>query len=234
MLRPRRKPQLKRAPRARAAPFRWRLVVMAKVPAAGRVKTRLAREVGTASAVRFARHATASILHRLARDARWHTTVALAPDIGVIAWGWPRDVACVPQGNGDLGARMQRIFRHTPPGPVVIVGTDVPHITPGHIRDAFRVLGRRDGVFGPAEDGGYWLMGLRRRPRMPVLNATFNAVRWSGPHALSDTLANLRGHAIGQLATLPDVDTASDFARCAGIFGRRSNGPRRLASVMAK
>jgi glycosyltransferase A (GT-A) superfamily protein (DUF2064 family) len=109
-----------------------------------------------------------------------------------------------------------------PRGPVVIVGTDVPGIRVDHIREAFRRLGRHDAVFGAATDGGYWLVGLRRRPHVP---RPFAAVRWSSPHALADTLANLRGHSVGRVATLSDVDTAQDFARHAAMIGRRVMGP---------
>ena len=108
------------------------------------------------------------------------------------------------------------------PGPVVIIGTDMPGIRAGHIRDAFRLLGRHDAVFGPATDGGYWLVGLRRRPRVPRI---FQAVRWSSPHALADTLANLRGLSVARVAILSDVDTAEDFASSAAIAGRRVIGP---------
>ena len=116
---------------------------------------------------------------------------------------------------------MQRIMERTAPGPVVIIGTDVPGICTAHIRDAFRLLGRHDAVFGPATDGGYWLVGLRRRPRVPRI---FQAVRWSSPHALADTLANLSGLSVARVAILPDVDTAEDFARSAAIAGRRVIG----------
>ena len=85
----------------------------------------------------------------------------------------------------------------------MIVGTDVPGIRPAHIAEAFRLLGRHDAVFGPATDGGYWLVGLRRRPR--VLRPFAN-VRWSSPHALADTLANLEGRTVAFVATLSDVD----------------------------
>jgi glycosyltransferase A (GT-A) superfamily protein (DUF2064 family) len=122
------------------------------------------------------------------------------------------------QGRGDLGERMQRIMRETPAGPVVIVGTDVPGIRPAHIAEAFRLLGQHDAVFGPASDGGYWLVGLRRRPR---LIRPFGGVRWSTLHALADTLANLSGRSIGQLPTLSDVDDGRDFAAHAAGFGRR-------------
>lgn len=219
---PRRTIQQPRALRRRVAPFRCRLVVMAKMPVAGLVKTRLAREVGVATATRFARHATAALLQRLAHHAAWQTTVAVAPDSGMGWRAWPRGVARLPQGWGDLGARMQRLFDRAAPGPVVVIGTDVPRITPAHIHAAFRLLGRHDAVFGPAADGGYWLVGLKRRPR--VLRP-FRAVRWSTSHALCDTLANLGGHSIARVATLSDVDSASDFARSAACFGRRVPGP---------
>jgi rSAM/selenodomain-associated transferase 1 len=209
-----------RAPRRRAAPFRWRLVVMARAPVAGRVKTRLAAEVGVATAVRFARHSLASLLQRVAIDARWSTILAVTPDGFARSrlLAIPRGVSAVPQGGGDLGLRMQRLFDRAPLGPVVIVGTDVPDIAPAHIAAAFRLLGRHDAVFGPALDGGYWLVGLKRRPR--VLRP-FRGVRWSTAHALADTLANLRGRSVAMVATHRDVDTPADLARCAGAFGRR-------------
>jgi uncharacterized protein len=198
---------------------------MAKAPVAGRVKTRLAAEAGAAAAVHFARHSTATLLQRVAIDTRWSTILAVAPDIALSGpgWpGWPRSIPLMPQGGGDLGARMQRIFDSAPPGPAVIIGTDVPHIAPAHIATAFRLLGRHDAVFGPAADGGYWLVGLKRRPR---LLRPFDGVRWSTAHALSDTLANLRGLSVGAVATLADVDTAADLGRCAGVFGRWVRSP---------
>jgi rSAM/selenodomain-associated transferase 1 len=209
---------MQKAPRRRVAPFRCRLVVMAKAPVAGRVKTRLAAEVGVARAVRFARHGLAALLQRVTTDRRWFTLLAVTPDTTASSRFWPPRVPLIPQGGGDLGARMQQLFDRAPPGPVVIVGTDIPDVTRGHIAAAFRLLGRHDAVFGPAADGGYWLVGLRRRPH--VLQP-FRGVRWSTEHALSDTQANLHGCSIAQLPTLCDIDTATDLARCAAHFGRR-------------
>jgi rSAM/selenodomain-associated transferase 1 len=191
---------------------------MAKLPVAGGVKTRLAREIGVARATGFARHAAAALLQRVGFDRRWQTMLAVAPDYGVHSRAWPHGLARLPQGGGDLGARMQRIFDRGPAGPMLIVGTDVPDIRPAHIAEAFRVLGRHDVVLGPATDGGYWLVGLRRHPR--VLRP-FAGVRWSSPHALADTLANLKGHALAFVATLRDVDSASDLRLNAASLGRR-------------
>jgi rSAM/selenodomain-associated transferase 1 len=215
---PRRAPANPKAPRARAAPFRCRLIVMAKAPVAGRVKTRLAHEAGLATAVRFARHGVAALVQRVGRDPRWSTVLAVVPDSATLSRAWPRGVPLMPQGGGDLGQRMQRLLDCTPPGPVVIVGTDIPDVARGHIAAAFALLGRHDAVLGPAQDGGYWLIGIRRCPR--VLKV-FAGVRWSSPHALGDTLANLRGHAVALLPTLRDVDTAADLDRCAGRWELR-------------
>jgi uncharacterized protein len=191
---------------------------MAKAPMAGVVKTRLAREIGVVGATRFARHAAHALLGRVASDPRWQTIVAVAPDTGVVSRFWPHQLARMPQGGRDLGARMQHIFDHLPPGPALIVGTDVPGITPAHMAEAFRLLGRHDAVFGPAVDGGYWVVGAKRRPRVPRL---FADVRWSGPHALADTLANLKGSTVAFAATLRDVDDAQSLEASAGCFGRR-------------
>jgi rSAM/selenodomain-associated transferase 1 len=208
----------RKASRHRAAPFRWRLIVMAKAPVGGRVKTRLAGELGVTTAVRFARHSLAGLVQRIAADTRWTTTLAVTPDFVAAHRLWPPRVSLTPQGCGDLGARMQRLFDRAPPGPVVIVGTDIPGMTRDHIAAAFRLLGRHDAVFGPAADGGYWLVGLGRRPR--VLRP-FRGVRWSTEHALGDTLANLSGHSVARLPTLCDIDTAADLARRAARFGLR-------------
>jgi glycosyltransferase A (GT-A) superfamily protein (DUF2064 family) len=117
---------------------------------------------------------------------------------------------CVPQGRGGLGQRMQRIFDCCSRGPLIIVGTDIPFITREIIAKAFRLLRRADAVFGRAEDGGYWLMGLRRRPKRL---APFENVRWSSSYALADTLKNLRAHRIAFAETLFDIDTEADYRR---------------------
>lgn len=186
------------------------LVIFAKAPRMGCVKTRLARDIGTVAAWGFFRHALAGLLRRLSDDPRWNTVIAVAPDTAVGAPVWPAHIDQAAQGEGDLGDRMQRAFDLMPLGPVVIVGADIPGITNKHIADAFGSLGNHDAVFGQADDGGYWLVGLRRTPKTPKI---FNNVRWSGPHALSDTMANLPGARIALLEPLIDVDDGEDFKR---------------------
>jgi hypothetical protein len=79
-----------------------------------------------------------------------------------------------------------------------------------HLKEAFKSLGAADAVFGPAQDGGYWLIGVARRRRAPDL---FNGVRWSSPHALGDTIATLPpDFQIAYLPVLHDVDDAAGLA----------------------
>ena len=104
---------------------------------------------------------------------------------------------------------MGRMLRGAPPGPVCVIGADIPGITAAHIANAFNALRAKDVVFGPAHDGGYWLIGLKRsRPIPPRL---FANVRWSTEHALADTITTLPNHRIAQIATLKDVDTIDDL-----------------------
>jgi glycosyltransferase A (GT-A) superfamily protein (DUF2064 family) len=104
---------------------------------------------------------------------------------------------------------MGRIFRFAPTGPVVIVGADIPGITPNLIAKAFRALGDHDAVVGPAPDGGYWLIGLKKTKAVPP--QIFAGVRWSTEHALEDTLATLGSFRVARIDVLQDVDTIEDL-----------------------
>jgi rSAM/selenodomain-associated transferase 1 len=178
------------------------LIIFARAPRLGQVKRRLARGIGALAALRFHRAQLTALLRRVGRDRRWRTELAATPDRA--AARWPRRVPVRPQGRGDLGQRMQRALgRHRR---AVLIGCDIPGIRAADIAAAFRALGRVPTVFGPAEDGGYWLVGFGpRRPAGP-----FASVRWSGPHALADTLANC-GPRTALLRRLRDIDTAEDY-----------------------
>lgn len=194
-----------------------RLVVMAKQPIAGRVKTRLAREIGVGRATFFARHALAAVLARLGAAGGWDLILAVSPDSSRGSGMWPSGVRRIGQGGGDLGARMRRILLRQKPGPVVIIGSDIPAVTPRQAGRAFRVLGAHDAVLGPAPDGGYWLIGTRPLFR---IGSVFQSVRWSSPHALADTRANLLEARVATVAVLADVDSADDL-KSMPWYGRR-------------
>lgn len=191
------------------------LILFLKAPRIGAAKTRLARDVGSVEAIRLYRRMAGDVVRRLTADDRWRSVVAYAPDgakreIKAGFAPWP-DVACLPQGSGGLGVRMERALRAAPPGPVVLVGTDCPGVTPAHIGRAFQALGSADMVLGPAEDGGYWLVGLKRLSRPQGL---FDGVRMSTEHALADTLANVMDrYEVRLVDRLMDIDTGADLAR---------------------
>jgi rSAM/selenodomain-associated transferase 1 len=185
------------------------LVIMLKEPRPGRVKTRLGRGIGMTRAAWWFRHQVESLLRNV-QDPRWDVILAVTPDIdGLTSRIWPPNLPRIAQGRGDLGDRMRRIFRALPPGPICIIGADIPALRRHHITHAFDALGENDAVIGPAPDGGYWLIGLKRtRAVSPDL---FRKVRWSSVHALADTVATLSGHSVAKIASLRDVDTAAEL-----------------------
>ena len=194
--------------------MRRTLVVMVKVPRPGRVKTRLARDIGPVAAAWWVRRQTARLLRRL-DDPRWDLVLAVAPDHEAMSFRrWPSHIPRVAQGPGDLGQRMARVFRRMPPGPVVIVGADIPALGPAHVARAFRALGRAEAVVGPAPDGGYWAIGLRRGRAAPT--GLFRGVRWSSAKARADTLVTLAPLSVAEVDVLADVDTVADLRATAG------------------
>jgi rSAM/selenodomain-associated transferase 1 len=193
------------------------LLVFAKEPIAGGVKTRLAASIGAARAAQVYRELTAlTLAHAVA--ARRAGVVA-----GIELWCAPsadspyfRGIALTAgaslhaQVRGDLGARMAHAIADalTRARAVLLVGTDCPLLDADRLADAAALLDRHDAVLGPAEDGGYVLVGARR----PL---PFAAVRWSSPHALTDTTAGF-GRAGIRWAALPvlwDVDEPADLTR---------------------
>ena len=190
----------------RASPTRHdTVVVFARAPRLGAVKRRLAAEVGDRAALRFHTATLTRLLRMLSADRRFRTVLAITPDRATLRL--PHRVTRVGQGQGDLGQRMERAFRRFPHRRVAIIGCDIPDANASDAANAFRALGRADAVFGPAADGGYWLVGMGpRRPARP-----FAAVRWSTRHALADTLTNFASRRVASLRTLHDVDTAADW-----------------------
>jgi rSAM/selenodomain-associated transferase 1 len=194
--------------------IRGHLVLFARAPQLGTGKRRLARDIGAVAALRFERLILARSARRLGRDGRWRLRLAITPDRARYRKRlWPRGIPVTGQSGGDLGQRMHRALAACPAGPAVLIGTDIPALAPEHIAEAFRLLGKHDLVFGPASDGGFWLVGARRSPRLPPL---FGKVRWSSRHALEDAFANLpRNVSVGLAARLEDVDDGAAYRRLA-------------------
>ncbi|WP_457064100.1 TIGR04282 family arsenosugar biosynthesis glycosyltransferase [Hymenobacter sp. UYAg731] len=191
------------------------LLVFARVPALGRVKSRLAAGVGEPAALAIY-HELLAITNAAVVAAGVPATVWLADAAGIEPsaaetreWAAHR-AKCQPEG--DLGVRMTAAFAAAfaaGAGRVAIIGTDCPGLRDTHLSRAFALLETNDLVLGPATDGGYYLLGLRQpRPEL------FQNKPWSTDSVLADTLADAGrlGLRVAFLPTLRDVDNADDLA----------------------
>jgi uncharacterized protein len=187
------------------------VIVFAKQARMGRVKTRLAKGLGHAGALAFYRRTLAATLRKTWSGA-WRVILCVSPDNAARQTRlWPaRSIRAratlASQGRGDLGQRMARALA-TQTGPTILIGCDIPEIGRDDLAAAFAALGTADLVFGPAVDGGYWLVGTRTGRFVPGL---FKRVRWSSAHALADTIANTR-RTVAYGRTIADIDTAADY-----------------------
>ncbi len=216
------------------------VLIMAKAPRAGTVKTRLHPLLGPRGCARL----QAALLRRTVLLAQLvaptRTYLALHPPEaqGELVGTVPASVTILPQSGPDLGSRMcaaaTDVFRHHH-GPLLLIGTDAPTLTAPLLRQAADILaGGQDAVFGPVLDGGYYLVGMARAA--PAL-FTIDPALWGGPHVLVSSLtaaraANLR---VGLLPTLRDLDTPQDATAFLAEGGlpeeiatllRTCNGPR--------
>jgi rSAM/selenodomain-associated transferase 1 len=190
-----------------------RLIIFAKAPILGSVKSRIAASIGPVKALEIYQ----TILCKLFTNLRSlnNVQVRVTPDASAAEFSVLCSLSWTfrPQGEGDLGARLYRAFAESfeqETEPVVIVGSDCPEVTTGDIHDAFAALNAHDLVLGPALDGGYWLIGLRQ-----PCAALFDQIDWSTPRVLNQTLQcardqNLRVHMLRELS---DVDTIEDWNR---------------------
>ena len=181
------------------------VIVFARAPRLGTVKRRLAKGIGERAALRFHVATLVRLLRNLQGCRRFDVVLAVTPDRA--RFRLPIAVRRIDQGRGDLGCRMCRAlgrYRR-----VALMGCDIPDAGAEDVRAALRGLGTADAVFGPASDGGYWLIAVG--PRRP--GDLFGASRWSTEHALADTLGQFRHHRVGFIRCLSDVDTADDYRR---------------------
>ncbi|MGW8265106.1 MAG: TIGR04283 family arsenosugar biosynthesis glycosyltransferase [Longimicrobiales bacterium] len=188
------------------------LLIFAKEPRPGHVKTRLAAEIGAEEAARIYRQLGKSVVDQL-RHGPYTPIVFFDPPEArkqVIRWLGSEGLEFLPQVPGDLGSRLKAAFREgfRRGEKVVVVGTDAPEVDSEAVRNAFRQLAEADLVLGPAVDGGYYLLGLKSAA--PEL---FHDIPWSTPEVLGATLdrAGSLGLRIATLPPLSDVDTAEDL-----------------------
>lgn len=191
--------------------MRERLIIFVKAPRPGLVKTRLG--LGPDGQCAAYRQLVELILEEMRGFVGVEVRFAPADAEHEIRIWVRRGWAALPQAEGDLGARMQGAFAQAFAAGgerVVIIGSDCPFMTAADIRAAWETLKGSDLVLGPAEDGGYWLIGLRKN--QPEL---FRDMAWSSPKVFSETMARAKtlGLKTSLLRTLNDVDTQEDWER---------------------
>lgn len=211
----------------------WHLIVFARVPIHGRVKTRLAARLGADQALAIHRYllreclkqgsALAGVSRELCLDATDSTgeCVALANEFGF---------ELTQQPPGDLGARMaaacaRALLSHPR---VVLIGSDCPLLYTAQLQQAFVQLESHDAVFAPVADGGYALVGLRR-----PLPAIFEDVAWSTAAVMAVTRQRLTALGVrwAELTLLWDIDEAADWARWCTVSPQAAAEVRRLSDA---
>ena len=193
---------------------RGRLCIFARRPVLGTVKTRLAAEVGDEAALAAHIALTEGTLARCVAPSDYDTELWLAgspgePDAVLKRWFERYDVVGRDQPAGDLGERM-RIALEDSPGPAVLIGSDLLGIDSDYIGEALLRLATADVVLGPAEDGGYGLIGASKA--VPEL---FIDVDWGTNRVYGQTRARARaaGLSVAVLGMLKDVDTPEDWRK---------------------
>lgn len=185
--------------------IRPHLIIFAKAPMMGKAKTRLAADIGPVHAKRLYRAMTARILRNL-QSPKWDLSIAVTPAVWMGRVPEWQNAVQYPQVCGSLSPRLMQAFAHK--RPTLVIGTDSPQITRTDIDAAITALKSHAAVFGPADDGGFWLMGLNG-PAKPGL---FRGVKWSSAQTLSDVENNITG-SVHYLRTLTDVDDATALAQ---------------------
>ena len=181
-----------------------KLIVFARLPKQGKVKTRLAAKMGATKALAIYKNLLESTL-----------AVAFKSNAHVKTyWSAQGHNTIHHQTGKDLGGRMYNCLTEeiNPDTYICLVGTDTPQLSTLIIDKAFTILKDKDVVLGPAQDGGYYLIGFKK----DIPQELFLDKKWSHPKVLEDainTCTQTLGLSVGLLPTLMDIDTAEDYAQ---------------------
>lgn len=204
------------------------ICVMAKAPVPGTVKTRLAATIGSEAAATLARAFLGDTLELAAGIVPARVVLVLA---GALSEPLPPGIELWTQGEGDLGQRLERCLSRALEGSpaALVIGTDSPGLAPERLREALGALDTAPAVLGPAEDGGFYLLGLRRCP--PELLAD---LPWSSADTATCTEARLcsRGFEVAKLAAWFDVDTPADLERLGHLLRLDPTRAPRTAALL--
>ena len=210
-----------------------RILVFGKAPYPGRVKTRLASAIGEEEAARSYGLWVEQQVGELVQAQLAPVELWVSPDTRHPLFNKLRElpgVSIFKQPAGDLGERMQKVFQHTLARceAAVLIGSDCPAMTPGYVYRALKALASGiDIVFGPAEDGGYVLVGQNH-----IHESLFSDIPWSTDRVLQmSRLRLLAGHqGWAELETLWDIDTVENYRRWQD-FSRQQASQQGKASI---
>ncbi|MEM7008188.1 MAG: TIGR04282 family arsenosugar biosynthesis glycosyltransferase [Thermodesulfobacteriota bacterium] len=190
------------------------LIIFVKYPQAGKVKTRLAKDIGNDEAAKIYSNMAQSIVENTMAVDNYKTIIFYDPPdkkTEIREWLGKKDLEFKPQLGNTLGDRITNAFDEVYSlgrGKVVIIGSDCLDVSRDTIIKTIELLGSFDVVLGPAEDGGYYLLGTNaHRPEL------FENIDWSTSKVLNQTLENINkiGLTYKLLKTFKDIDTVDDL-----------------------
>jgi uncharacterized protein len=219
------------------------LIFFTRFPEAGTTKTRLIPRLGREGAAQLQRRMTEHIFSQLLSV---HTSRKLVLEIHYEGGDERRmrewlgsAVQYKPQGSGDIGERMGLAFEDAfkrGAESVVIIGSDIPEITGAIIEKAFFALNHRDLILGPASDGGYYLIGLRKTGAADAVPALFEEIPWGTDTVLSETVRRAEGLHLRHLflPQLTDVDRPEDLPvwEHASDVVKKEGGPDTISVII--
>ena len=204
------------------------LIIFLKYPEPGKVKTRLAKDIGNGKACAIYRQLAENVIKNIfSKNPRTYTVhIFFTPDDKeneirdwlkpIIENNQEVDTQYIPQGGDTLGERMSNAFQQILQGKhyrrCIIIGTDCPGIEAALIESAFDVLNKKDVVIGPCEDGGYYLLGMSK-----FTTDLFTDITWGTDRVFGQTMKKISNNNLsyGILKTLADIDTPEDLYRYA-------------------
>ncbi len=184
-----------------------RVVAFARFPVAGMCKTRLIPAVGAEGAATIHTKLVESCIAAMRGSGLTTELHVTGADLSAFRDWLGEDIRFIDQGEGDLG---DRLARAAAPYPVIFIGSDAPDLHEGRLIAAAKALASAPAVIGPAEDGGYYLLGLNAPA--PWL---FNDMDWGTETVFEETMRRFSAHGIAPtvLETLADLDRPEDLAR---------------------
>ena len=193
------------------------VIVFARYPERGKVKTRLAKEIGEESALEFYTSCAENTFSECKKIKSENILLYLfysgVKDKTLIAKWAGFDFVCLPQAGSDLGERMSNAFSEVFSNGIkkaVIIGTDIPDIDAKLINRACEVLNYADVIIGPSDDGGYYLLGMKKK-----YDFLFENINWSTKSVFSETQFRIIKNNLNYfiLSELVDIDTKDDFLK---------------------